>query len=85
MFLKVLAVEVESGDGGAADGHLTRNFPDQFVDVSRLARIGVFLITLYQMRDRAGFYQQLDLAHQPQTGFLAGVAGAVIIKFADTA
>ena len=51
MFLKVLAVEVESGDGGAADGYLTRNFPDQFVDVSRLARIGVSRITLYQMRD----------------------------------
>lgn len=85
MFLKVSVVEVDSDDGGAADGYLARNFPDQFMYVSRLARIGVSRITLYQMRDRAGFYQQLDLAHQPQTGILAGVAGAVIIKFADTA
>ena len=50
-------VEVDSDDGGAADGYLARNFPDQFMYVSRLARIGVSRITLYQMRDRAGFYQ----------------------------
>lgn len=53
--------------------------------VMDLTWVFITIITLDKMRDRAGFYQQLDLTHESKPRVLLRIARTVVIKLAYTA
>ena len=84
MFTKILLVKVERGYGRATDSHLAGYFPYQPLYILCLAWNTVTGIALYQVRNGAGFDEQFDLPHKPETGILLRVSRTVVIQLADT-
>ncbi len=85
MFLYVPGIHLIGGNRCASNGDLPLCPAYHPAYVMDLTRIFITIISLDKMRDRAGFYQQLDLAHEPKSRVLLRIARTVVVKLAYTA
>ena len=85
MLLYVSGIHLIGGNRCASNGDLSFCPAYHPAYVMDLTRVFITVISLDKMRDRAGFYQQLDLTHEPKPRVLLRIARTVVIKLAYTA